>query len=236
MTELNKKALERATIIAWETNHHTHERPLVVGPPPLLFVEGVKNAITAYLDEVDEPPSHAGWRHKKRGTTYDATHDYELQTSRPLVEGDVVRGYICRETGKPWARPVDEFQDGRFERIPAAPEPPVSDVLRETLERVNEALNDNRIGYAMALIDDALKSAPSHSPSPAGWQDIATAPKDGTMIIVYRPTADNKYIRKVGPDYWGMFGSRGSWGRSNAAHQPTHWQPLPAAPKGRESE
>lgn len=62
-----------------------------------------------------------------------------------------------------------------------------------------------------------------------GWRPIETAPKDGTIIIVYRPNGSpNGYIPQVGYDYWykGM-----AWGRSNADTQPTLWQPLPAAPQ-----
>lgn len=64
-----------------------------------------------------------GWRHKKRGTTYDVIGDAELQTSECLPEGSTpLVVYRCRETGELWARPVDEFHDGRFERIsPASP-------------------------------------------------------------------------------------------------------------------
>ena len=86
---------------------------------------------------------------------------------------------------------------GSLMPVADAPEPPASDALRETLERVNEALNDNRIGYAMALIDDALKSAPSHLPSPAGWRDIASAPSAKNVLVAYKNRCDKWRVVKA---------------------------------------
>lgn len=60
-----------------------------------------------------------------------------------------------------------------------------------------------------------------------GWQDIATAPNDGTHIMLFRPE-----IQFIG--YYG--GSNSGW-RINAQGQPslwplpTHWMPLPAPPE-----
>lgn len=56
------------------------------------------------------------YRHLKRGSTYTVVDDGELQTSRPLVEGDIIRAYRS-EDGRLWLRPADEFLDGRFEEI-----------------------------------------------------------------------------------------------------------------------
>ena len=53
-------------------------------------------------------------RHIKRGTAYTViSRDAELQASDPLHEGQrlvVYRG----DDGKFWARPIYEFEDGRF--------------------------------------------------------------------------------------------------------------------------
>lgn len=71
------------------------------------------------------------WRHKKRGSTYDIIGHSELQTDQPAQEGDVLVAYRCRETGRLWTRPFQEFYDGRFERLtaePAAPEAEVREV------------------------------------------------------------------------------------------------------------
>ena len=71
---------------------------------------------------------------------------------------------------------------------------------------------------------------PDRAQSP--WMDIETAPKDGTDIIVYRPTQTfGEHIPKVGIDYWMTEKSYGPcWAKSNADCQPTHWMPLPAPP------
>lgn len=57
-------------------------------------------------------------RHKKRGTLYDVLGEAELQTSTDLVDGSemiVYRG----DDGRLWVRPIDEFEDGRFEDVPS---------------------------------------------------------------------------------------------------------------------
>jgi hypothetical protein len=73
------------------------------------------------------------------------------------------------------------------------------------------------------------------------WQPIETAPKDGTRILLYRPSyfdwarviggnwCDEKIAKKPRP-YWthdrecliGVLEAR--------QHQPTHWMPLPPPP------
>ena len=62
------------------------------------------------------------------------------------------------------------------------------------------------------------------------WQDISTAPKDGTRIIVYRPKADPNYIPHVGADYWDKTYFGGAWMKSREDTQPTHWMPFPEPP------
>jgi hypothetical protein len=61
------------------------------------------------------------------------------------------------------------------------------------------------------------------------WLPIESAPKDGTRIIVFRPTAKLGCV--VSEDYWveGM----ACWWRSFTKEQPTHWRPLPAPPEAK---
>jgi hypothetical protein len=64
------------------------------------------------------------------------------------------------------------------------------------------------------------------------WQPIASAPRDKTMIIVYRPRASGRHIPLVGEDYFDPDYFGGRWMKSNDDSVPTHWQPLPAPPGG----
>lgn len=67
------------------------------------------------------------------------------------------------------------------------------------------------------------------------WQPIETAPKDGTVVYLYRQVGDWK-VR--GHGYWEGGGIVSGWitqgfydppGNLGLAH-PTHWMPLPAPP------
>ena len=54
--------------------------------------------------------------HKKRGTSYKHIATAILQTEKPVVDNEPLELYIG-EDGKYWARPTEEFNDGRFEEI-----------------------------------------------------------------------------------------------------------------------
>lgn len=91
---------------------------------PLPFTEDARAALAAALST--EPGEAERWqpthRHKKRGTTYRLDGYGELQTAAPI--GDYAKVAIYRaEDGKTWVRPVSEFNDGRFEALPATPLP-----------------------------------------------------------------------------------------------------------------
>jgi hypothetical protein len=55
------------------------------------------------------------------------------------------------------------------------------------------------------------------------WQNISTAPKDGTPILCYEPNTG--YIRVLRWD--------GNWSDGDTWDdlEPTHWMPLPEKPK-----
>jgi hypothetical protein len=56
------------------------------------------------------------WRHKKRGTHYEIVSAGSISLSgTPLLDGDSVVIYRCKEDGRYWVRPTEEFHDGRFE-------------------------------------------------------------------------------------------------------------------------
>lgn len=61
------------------------------------------------------------------------------------------------------------------------------------------------------------------------WQPIETAPKDGSRILAYEPSADSK-IHEIWweDDCGGPFqGWTDDW---DTEPEPTHWVPLPAGP------
>jgi hypothetical protein len=86
-----------------------------------------------------------------------------------------------------------------------------------------------------------------------GWQDISTAPKDGTEIIgVYFNQWDESSVTTYGP--WTVAFHRGKWRSSwdgsevieyssdfgtdykSPDLEPTHWQPLPPPPAASDRE
>ncbi len=72
------------------------------------------------------------------------------------------------------------------------------------------------------------------------WQPIETAPKDGTTILLYRPSAaawakvtvgkykDDNFAKKAKP-YWEIWFKIGGV-RESREWNPTHWMPLPVPP------
>ena len=61
------------------------------------------------------------------------------------------------------------------------------------------------------------------------WLSMDTAPKDGTVIIVYRPVYDGTYIPKVGMDYWHK--RLDCWAKSRENTPPVKWQHFPEPPE-----
>jgi hypothetical protein len=69
------------------------------------------------------------------------------------------------------------------------------------------------------------------------WQPIATAPKDGTRLLLLKPNREVEIGRYHSADdingrmHGGMWRYRRSMSpRYDHANQPTHWTPLPAPP------
>ncbi len=73
------------------------------------------------------------------------------------------------------------------------------------------------------------------------WQPIETAPKDKSLILVYRPAAlkwgqidiatwdDDRYAKKPRPYWRSIIRIMGKL--DMRAWEPTHWQPLPEPPQ-----
>ena len=62
-----------------------------------------------------------------------------------------------------------------------------------------------------------------------GWQPIATAPRDGTEVLVYRKY-DTGYELITVAHY---FAGKDNWEQGVGMYDivPTHWQPLPDPPQ-----
>lgn len=76
-----------------------------------------------------------------------------------------------------------------------------------------------------------------------GWQDIASAPRDGTRVLLWmEPTPDPRYVSNdpaqpvmasyvIWSDAMKREGMRDGWSWYGPVRcHPTHWRPLPAPP------
>jgi len=82
---------------------------------------------------------------------------------------------------------------------------------------------------------DALTAEIERLRAPPKWRPIATAPKDGTHIILgCFETEFRERLGHIAIDYWhsiAVGNAYDGWGQFNQYHwPPTHWMPLPAAP------
>lgn len=82
-----------------------------------------------------------------------------------------------------------------------------------------------------AQIAAAIRALIDREPEPVvdGWRDIATAPKDGTSILVWADGYDRPEVVR-----WAVRRGVGGWlGGDNSIFDdtPTHWMPLPQPPE-----
>lgn len=92
---------------------------------------------------------------------------------------------------------------------------------------------DGNVGSFCATCWDYLQEI-TRPAEPEGWQPIATAPKDGTDILIGWFEFDPPSSMHVA--FWHSTHQGGCWCQSHSAFttdpnwQPTHWMPLPAPP------
>lgn len=70
------------------------------------------------------------------------------------------------------------------------------------------------------------------TPAPAGWQPIESAPKDDTLILVWRQTTysdDPFVVVRWEDDWWQVHDGKNDWALRGP--DPTHWMPLPKSPE-----
>lgn len=76
------------------------------------------------LAALSSQPVADGWlpthRHKKRGTEYRVIGTAQVQCSDGLTDYEVVTVYVGQDN-QMWVRRTPEFEDGRFEALPASP-------------------------------------------------------------------------------------------------------------------
>lgn len=108
-------------------------------------VVSAKRAIlpTAPVNDGEWRPTH---RHNKRGSTYRVVGTASLQAGAPVEEPTELVIYQG-EDGRLWARPEDEFNDGRFTALSAAPprhEQDVREAVARALHREAELRRQRR--------------------------------------------------------------------------------------------
>ena len=124
----------------------------------------------------------------------------------------------------------------------------------KALERISVDFNGNKTASVISDVPEILGTLEYIRADLAPqWQDIATAPKDGTSIFIYRKDWDcapvaqwmdypSNPVLDASGDYswmqgWGhdtMFfcvGEEDYWLGWDGDPMPTHWMPLPTSPE-----
>lgn len=106
-------------------------------------------------------------------------------------------------------------------------------IVEAVARAIAEQIKVDASGLAPAVIahhitgfEEAARAAITAYQAEA-WQDISTAPKDGTYVLGYGPhSSRGHYVDAIHfwRDRWTI-----EWMEGFGA--PTHWQPLPPAPK-----
>ncbi len=125
--------------------------------------------------------------------------------------------------------------------LPSASPSPSAGMVERTRELAEEILDEKRYLNSLGATEAEKTLARAYiallsQSSAGGWRDIASAPKDGTKVLLGRfttvlPAERNGHIDvdwyRLPTDNRGYVG----WGHFNPGSWPaTHWQPLPPPP------
>jgi hypothetical protein len=128
------------------------------------------------------------------------------------------------------------YQEQRRALEAASPVVPVGvsvDALAQEIRRVD---GRHTLG-AGALAEALLPFLAALRPTDTGWRAIATAPKDGRVVLVFSAA---RCVWSVVSAQWRQDWPNGGWdtiSKHTTPIVPTHWMPLPPAPTdtGREA-
>lgn len=89
--------------------------------------------------------------------------------------------------------------------------------------------NDTELYNGLKDAANALSACLLHLTAQQEWQDIASAPTDGTAVLGYRGRSTSgvggafTHVTRFNGYNWATIPGKYTWG-------PTHWMPLPPAP------
>lgn len=133
--------------------------------------------------------------------------------------------------------------DEKNEQVERVARAIAKEMLRSDQPISCESFNGVKNSYAGNHWGEYAEQAKAAIAAATEWQDISTAPKDGTVILVNN-TGDGYRTEDevIGSAKWStLFKKEGAWS-SNACcdgvsyYTPTHWMPLPPAPPAQEGE
>ena len=102
----------------------------------------------------------------------------------------------------------------------------MTDLVSQLVGALEELLHECEQGIATSPHARIEARSALSAAKAGGWQDISTAPKDGTRFIAWRKYSTRLLIAR----YWKDFG----WFEDEDGlhlYNLTHWQPLPNPPK-----
>jgi hypothetical protein len=152
----------------------------------------------------------------------------DMDARTPAPEGEVV-AWMDRDVAwdvisdvhkKRWSEINGPEGTQRYSRpLYASPVVPVG--VGEVLDAAAAYLKDTYgASYGLDHPVDRARILAALRPTDTGWRDIATAPRDGTDVLVCDDETGERHV-----SYW----TGDCWSGRNR-FKPTHWMPLPPAP------